>query len=253
MSKRIIIANWKVNPQTSREALILAFKIERGVSRFKNVEVVLAPPYPFLTGVGRILKKAKLGAQNTSWVEKGALTGEVSWFQLKRMGIQYVIVGHSERRWQLSESEEYINKKVHALLKHGMTPILCIGEREREGGDIPAVVGTQLKNALVGIKKNMLKRLIVAYEPVWAISTTAHAKPDTPDNTFRVFVYIQKVLTNLFGNVAARSVRIIYGGSVNASNAYGFLHEGKMEGALVGGVSLNPAEFSKVVEEASRK
>jgi triosephosphate isomerase (TIM) len=253
MKKKLIIANWKMNPSTSREALLLAYRAERGAARIKNIEVVLAPPFPFLIPVMRIIKKAKLGAQDAAWRSKGPFTGQVSWQQLRHLGVKYVIVGHSERREQLGETDDMVNKKVLELLSHGMGTVLCIGEREREGDDIPAVVGVQLKKALRGVKRRHLNHLYIAYEPIWAISTTLGSRSDTPDNAFQAVVYIRKIITNLFGRKSAEAVRVLYGGSVRASNVASFLTEGKTDGALVGGASLDPIEFSKVIEEASRK
>lgn len=239
-----------MNPETSREAILLAYKIECGAAKMKNIRVIVAPPFPFLIPVARMLKKAKLCAQDSSWAEKGAFTGEVSWKQLKRLGVTHVIIGHSERRMYLNETDETVNKKIRALLTHGLIPILCIGEYQRTGKEIPAVVGEELKNALKGIKKNLVRKLIVAYEPIWAISTMPGARPDTPDNAFRAVVYIRKIITDLYGRACAERVRIIYGGSVKAHNVRSFLREGKMEGALIGGASLDAGEFIKIVGEA---
>ena len=252
MRKTVIIANWKSNPDSPGRAVLLARKIDRGITKYRNTEVVIAPPFPFLSPVRAVLKKSKLGAQNTFWSDCGPFTGEVSWHQLKHLGVSHVIVGHSERKIYLGETDEMINKKVKATLEHGITPILCVGERERKNSEIPDIVGEQLKNALVGIKKSFIKNLIVAYEPIWAISTMPGARPDTPDNAFRTMVYIRRTLAGLYGRRAADLIRIIYGGSVNSSNITPFLTEGKMEGALVGGASLNPEEFIKIIGQANK-
>ncbi len=249
--KPLIIANWKCNPDSPRRAVLLAQKIERAIGRARNVEVVIAPPYPFLVQVRRVLKKVKLGAQNVFWEDLGPYTGEVSWRQLKHLGVQYVIIGHSERRRYLEETDEMINKKVLATLDHGLIPVLCVGEWERSGNEIPAVVGEQLKRALKRVEPSRIKNLVVAYEPVWAISTNPGARADTPDSAFRALVYLRRLLASLCSRRAAEAVRIIYGGSVNAQNIYPFLKEGKMQGALVGGASLFPQEFAKIVVRAS--
>lgn len=251
MSKLIIIANWKANPQTLKEALFLAKKVESGIAGFRDIEVAIAPPFVFVGPVGSALKRAKLGAQNC-FFDKGPYTGEISPEQLKSFGVKYVIVGHSERRIYLGETDEAINKKVKALLEHNIVPILCIGERERTAGEIPEIIAEELRNALKGVKASLAKNLIIAYEPVWAISTMPGARADTPDNAFRVMLYMRRVLTELFGSKTANAVRIIYGGSVKSSNAVSFLQEGGMAGALVGGASLNAEEFIKVVS-LSRK
>lgn len=256
MAKPLIIANWKSNPPTVAEAVLLVKKIERslrglGISKSRNVEVIIAPPFPFLSQVKKILKKSRLGAQNVFWGDVGPYTGEVSWRQLKPLGVTYVIVGHSERKIHLGETDEMINKKVKTLLENDLKPILCVGESKRDDSEIPAIVGEQLKNALAGISRTRVKNLIVAYEPIWAISTMPGARPDTPDNAFRATVYIRKILIQLYGRNLARAIKIIYGGSVNSENIAPFLKEGKMEGALVGGSSLKPEEFVKIVKTAS--
>lgn len=248
MSK-LIIANWKSNPDSPGRAVLLAQKIERSIYS-RDAEVVVAPPFPFLIPVGKVLKKAKLGAQNVFWEDTGPYTGEVSWRHLKHCRASYVIVGHSERRIHLGETDEMINKKVLALLLHGPKPVLCVGEHERESNEIPAIVGHQMKSALAGVKKQQVKNLTIAYEPVWAISTMPGARTVTPDNAFRAMVYIRRILSDLFGRALAEKVRIIYGGSVGAENISVFLREGKMQGALVGGASLDPREFALLLKNA---
>ncbi len=243
----LIIANWKANPDALGRAVMLARKIERALPSSRLVKVVVAPPFPFLSAVGAVLKKAQLGAQDAFWEDVGPYTGEVSWHQLRHLKVIYVIVGHSERRNYHAETDEVIAKKMAALLAHGLKPILCIGEREREGSDIPTVVGTQLIGALAQVKKEWIRNMVIAYEPVWAISTTPDAKPDTPDNAFRASLYIRKILTERFGRTEAARVRIIYGGSVNAENITSFLKEGNMAGALVGGESLKPEAFAAII------
>lgn len=248
---KLIVANWKSNPATLAEAIWLAKQVERGLSKFTKNEVVIAPPYSFLVSLAEILSNAKLGAQNAFWQDVGPYTGEISWRQLQDLGVKYVIIGHSERKIYLGETDEMINKKLKAVLKAGLKSILCVGEQERStDNQIPVEVEEQLKKALAGVRKNLVKKLVVAYEPIWAISTTPGAKPDTPDNAFRASIFIRKVLAGLYGRKAAREIKVIYGGSVNAKNIFAFLKEGKMEGALVGGASLDPEEFSKIVKIA---
>jgi len=254
--KSLIVANWKSNPDSASRAAILARAIEQGIHSYKNVEVVIAPPFPFLISVQSVIKNARLGAQDAFWGRTGPYTGEVSWLQLKSMKIRHVIVGHSERRMHVQETSDFVQKKVAALLDNDMFPILCIGEAERqmegEAGDGAfAVVADAIRKILNGISKSRLKNLVIAHEPVWAISTTPGARPDTPDNAFRAMLYIRRILVEMFGRAAAEQVRIIYGGSVTSANATGFFSEGHMAGALVGGASLNPKEFVKIVQTAS--
>lgn len=250
MNKKIIIANWKMNPDSPGRAVLLAKKIETLIHPVKNLEVVIAPPTPFLLPVGAVLEKASLGAQNTFWEDVGPYTGETSWRQSRNLGVRYVIIGHSERRIFVGETDEMVGKKVRAVAENGMTAILCIGEHERNGDDIPSTVGVQLRSALQGMKKNFLRNVIVCYEPVWAISTTPGGRPDTPDNGFRAAMYIRKIIAGMFGLQAGRAIRVAYGGSVNAKNIAAFLGEGHMDGALVGGVSLIPGEFGDLLAAA---
>ena len=249
--KPLIIANWKMNPASVREASALADHTEAAVRAAKNVEAVVAPPFPYFHAVKNEIRYVKLGAQNVWWTDEGPYTGEVSWRQLKQFGVQYVIVGHSERRIHAHEGDVMINRKIHVLLEHGIAPILCIGEQERESNNIPETVGAELKAALENVKRSMIKKLIVAYEPIWAISTTSGSKPDTPANAFQAMVFIRKVISSLYGRAESDGVRVIYGGSVKASNIVSFLVEGKMQGALVGGASLKPKEFREILRNVN--
>ncbi len=250
--KPLIVANWKMNPATLGQALTLAEKTEIIVSRLKAVEVVLAPPYVFIPSVKDVIKKAKMGSQDAFWEESGPYTGQISWRALKNMGVSHVIIGHSERKKYAGETDDAINRKMRALLAGGMKVILCIGEDERVGGEIPRIIEEQLIHALSGVKKDILSGLAIAYEPVWAISTNSGSSPDTPDNAFRTMLYIRKVLSRMYGRKEADNVRVIYGGSVSSRTIKAFLTEGNMQGALVGKASLDPEEFGKIVSIASK-
>lgn len=249
--KKILIANWKMNPAAAVEAVALAKKIERAARRRAQIEVVVAPPAPFLIPVARVLKMARLGAQDAFWEDAGAYTGEVSPSQLESVGVLYVIVGHSERRMLLGETDDMIAKKLRASARRGMTAILCVGERERAGGEVAPEVGDQLRNALAGITKPAFKNIVVCYEPVWAISTSAGARPAEADDVFRASVYIRRIAGNMVGREAARGLRIIYGGSVDAGNIAEFLDKGRVDGALVGEASLDPEEFGRIIDETA--
>lgn len=251
MAKPLIVANWKVNPATVAEAVLLARKIELKISKYRKIEVVIAPPFPYLIPIKKALKSVKLGAQNAFWAD-GPYTGEVSPRQLKDLGVKYVIVGHSERKIHLGESDEMINKKVKSLLDNGLSPILCVGEHEGTAEGALGVVGVEIQKALAGVKKNRLKNLVVAYEPAWAISTAPDSHPDSPDNAFKAMIFIKRKIGDLLGRERAAAIRIIYGGSVNSKNIVSFFLEGKMEGALVGGASLDPREFSALVKNSIR-
>ena len=250
--KKLLIANWKANPDSPGRAVALARKIEGKISLNRNVEIVIAPPFPFLGAVGKVLRKAKLGAQDSSWEDTGPHTGEVSWHQLKHLKISYVIIGHSERRQHLKETDEMVNLKVRALLKNGLRPVLCVGERFRHGNEIPPLVGEQLMKALASVPTPQAKNLVVTYEPVWAISTNSRARADTPDSAFRAKIYLRKILADLYGRRTAEVVPILYGGSVNAANIVPFLTEGRMDGALVGSASLQPDQFASIVRQTSQ-
>lgn len=246
----IIIANWKANPKTVKEATALARNIERSMRAGKNTEVVVAPPYPFLSAIGMVLKKTKLGAQNSFWEDTGPYTGEVSWRHLKNLGVRYVIIGHSERKKYSGETDIMINKKVRVLLENGITPILCIGENKKRKTGISSEIARNLRTALLGVPAKHLSRLIIAYEPVWAISTNPGSRPDTPDNASRVSRFMRSVLSRMYGRAAIRNLRIIYGGSVHSRNIRSYLDEGMMQGALVGKASLNAQEFLEIVRRA---
>lgn len=247
MSKKsLIIANWKMNPDSPGRALLLAKKIERRIS-VRRAEVVIAPPFPFLKDVGRALKKAKLGAQDMHWADLGPYTGEVSWHQLRHLRVQYVIIGHSERRWKLGETDAEINKKVHAALKTGLIPVLAVGERKKmSDAAMRATLEKQLALDLKGISQKQFGGGVIAYEPVWAIGTGDSA---TPMHAQKALEMITAILKKLWRTKTIKT-RILYGGSVNAKNARDYITKngGAMHGLLVGGSSLNPKEFLGIVK-----
>ncbi|MBI3088731.1 MAG: triosephosphate isomerase [Candidatus Colwellbacteria bacterium] len=240
---KLIVANWKSNPSTLQEVLKLA-----RASDFKNV--VIAPPYPYLEKVGKLLKHASLGSQNAFWEKEGPYTGEVSLNQLKNLKVKYVIIGHSERR-QLGETDKVISRKVKAGLGSGFKVILCVGENwsTRRKGITAAkrFVANQLKKDLKQIRNSKLKirNLAIAYEPVWAISTSRGGKPDTPRESAQIMSFIRGLLYSKF---EIRNSKLIYGGSVNPKNAKSFLSEPEIDGALVGGASLIPQQFKTIIK-----
>ena len=247
-----------MNPPTLKDARRLFDKVKKGIRRTRNVEVVICPSFVHIYEVRlrKIFTKSdfvrlKLGAQNAFWQEGGPYTGEVSPTMLKELGITHVIIGHSERKKWLGETDEMINKKVKTALKHGLIPILCVGEWEREvANEIPHIVEEQVRAALKGIKKGDFKNGIVAYEPVWAIGT---GKAETPDNATRAALYIRRIVKSVLGSKTADKIRVIYGGSVNSQNAASFIAKDirGMEGMLVGGASLHADEFVKIVRAVS--
>lgn len=250
MPKKLIIANWKSNPDSPGRAIVLAKKTELIAKKNKTAEIVIAPPTPFLMSVGLNIKYAKLGAQDVFWEDVGPYTGETSWRELKKLKVSYVIVGHSERRRLLHETDEMINKKVLACLKNDLKVVLCVGEpksvRGQGMGAVKKFIAGQLKKDLKGVKLSVVSRksLVIAYEPIWAIGS---GKPDRPKDTIEVIKFIKNILTTRFQLLDSR---VLYGGSVNQKNARSFLSQKEIDGALVGGASLKPAEFKKIIAAA---
>jgi triosephosphate isomerase len=249
MNKKIIVANWKMNPSSQEEALrlvknLLAQRLP------KNVEVVIAPPFVYLDLVKKICgKEIKLAAQNINWAERGAYTGEISSLMVKNLGCDYVIIGHSERRHKMGETDEMINLKLKAAFKVGLVPILAVGEKELND-DIIKVLTQQIRSALEGIGVSEISRLIIAYEPVWAISTSGTGMVDTPDHALSAALLIRKIIGNLYGSEWAADLPVLYGGSVTSENAYDFIAQSGISGALVGGVSLELQDFIKIIKAA---
>jgi len=229
--KKLIVANWKCNPTTRSEAEKLFDSINKGVKDME-VETVICPPFVFL-GLGSGI----LGAQDSFYEEKGAYTGEVSVAMLKDLGCQYVIVGHSERRKYFNETNKEVNKKVKAVLGAGLTPIVCIGEteEERENNKTEEILKKEIKD---GLEEVDFAKIIVAYEPIWAIGT---GNACDVEEAQRMREVIQKM--------TSKNIKILYGGSANASNAKSYLGVG-FDGLLVGGASLKAPEFIKIVEQS---
>jgi len=235
---KILIANWKSNPRDIKSAVKLAKAIDG-----KNV--VIAPPFPFLEAIHKVIKKSALGAQNVFWAD-GPYTGEISADDLKALKVKYVIVGHSERRKNLKETDRMINLKVKEVIKSGLKVVLCVGEplniRKRGIKSAKNFVVKQLTKDLIGVGKKSGALLLVAYEPVWSISTEKGSKPDTPEDAVLMIEFIRGWLKKR----GLKSAKVIYGGSVNKGNAESFLHKKGIEGALIGGASLRPLEFKKI-------
>jgi len=248
MSKKIIVANWKMNPASLKEAKVLFASAKKAVSRLSNVETVICPPFIYIAELGHSMSKLKLGAQDVSRFDfDGAHTGEVSAKMLKNLGVKYAIIGHSERR-KLGETNEIINKKLGISLSLGLKAIFCVGEETRdEEGKFAEFVEQQINEGLKGLNQNLMKGLIIAYEPVWAISGGAKSKADNPESAFRTAVLIRKILMDIAGNELARKIPVLYGGSVASGNARQFLKDGQMDGLLVGNKSLDKEEFKKIL------
>lgn len=246
MRKPIIAGNWKMNmTQQEAKALIEALK---PLVKSAEADVVVCVPYTALTAVAPLLESSniRLGAQNVHWAEKGAFTGEISADMLKESGVEYAIVGHSERRQYFGETDETVNRRVKAALAASLTPIVCVGESlsQRESGETDALVTTQVNLALDGLTKEDMEKLVIAYEPIWAIGTGKTATKEQANETIAV---VRAAVRGLFGEEAAEKVLIQYGGSMNASNAGELMAMDEIDGGLIGGASLKAAEFSKVV------
>ncbi|MBM3153171.1 MAG: triose-phosphate isomerase [Chloroflexi bacterium] len=251
MRSPIVAGNWKMN-KTVEEARTLVFEMSERLNAIQGVEKVLCPPFPALLPVAALLKGTAigLGAQDVHWEEKGAFTGEVSPAMLAEF-CQYVIIGHSERRAYFGETDETVNRKVTAALKAGLVPIVCIGETlaEYEAGQTAEAVGRQARQGLEGLDPAGAARLVIAYEPVWAIGTGRAATGEAANAVLRDV--IRPALADIFGASTAQAVRIQYGGSVTAANAAEFFGQPEIDGALVGGASLKAADFLAIVEAAA--
>ncbi len=245
--KKIIVGNWKMNPLTLKEAEKLFLDVAKNVSSLKKTEIVICPPFPYLEKLRKISKKIVLGAQDVFWEEKGAFTGGVSAKMLYNIGARYVILGHSERR-AMGESNFDINKKIKASLEADLIPILCVGENFRdETHAYFNSVKTELEECLDGVKKDFISKIIIAYEPVWAISSTLNHHSATSDDCQEMNIFIRKVLADKFG-VKIKMPRILYGGSVDDKDAGDFIKNGGIDGVLVGHASLDALKFSKIVK-----
>lgn len=246
-NKKIIIGNWKMNPLTLKEAEKLFENIAKEVSMAKKTEIVVCPPFLYLEKLKKFSKKIILGAQDAFPGDVGAFTGEVSVPMLYEIGVRYVILGHSERR-AIGERDDEINKKIKAALTGGLRPILCVGESVRdENHGYFNLVKNQIEECLEGISKNSVAKIIIAYEPVWAISTTIDRRDATLEDCREMAIFIRKVLADKFGSEAGRT-RIIYGGSVSEKDAGGFLKEGNVDGLLAGRASLDARKFSEIIK-----
>jgi len=238
--------------KNSDEAQSLASEIAQTLGRQHEVDVVICPPFTSLESAARAIESSgvKLGAQNMHPERSGAFTGEISAEMLRHLFATYVLVGHSERRVQFAESDEFINRKVLAALNSRLKPILCIGEtlEEREADKAFEVVGNQLKAGLANVPADLADLVIVAYEPVWAIGT---GKTATPDQAQEIHQFIREELKNLFGDAQADRTRILYGGSMNPGNAEELLKQVDIDGGLIGGASLEARSFLQLVEIAS--
>jgi triosephosphate isomerase len=245
--KLIIAGNWKMN-KTVAESLDLVQELVREVNQVKEVDIVVCPPFTALSDVSKkvIESNIRLGAQNMSENTGGAYTGEIAAEMLKEFLVRYVILGHSERRQYQEESDSLISKKALAAHAASIKPIICVGEtlEQRESGVTNDVVGSQIKGSLAGLTSEQMLETVIAYEPVWAIGTGKTASSEQAQD---VHAFIRSVLTELHGNDVSKQIRIQYGGSVKPSNARELMSQPDIDGALVGGASLDAKSFSEII------
>jgi triosephosphate isomerase len=239
--------NWKLN-KTPNETIVFVEEIKPLLAGVEDVEIVICPPFTSLNVATYLTKKSniKVGAQNLYWEKSGAFTGEVSGEMIRELGCDYVIIGHSERRQYFGETDQMVNKKILAAFGAGLIPIVCVGEtlQEREAGQVEAVISTQVREGLQGLNAREHGKIVIAYEPVWAIGT---GKTATPAQANEVHTLIRKCLSEIFGEVA-QDIRIQYGGSVKPENVKELMAQPDIDGALIGGAALKAESFEKLVE-----
>lgn len=248
MRKPIIAGNWKMH-KTLSEAKAFVAEIKERNPVNDEVEMIVCPPALFLESLVREATDTslKVGAQNVHFEENGAFTGEISPYALRDLNVDVVIIGHSERRQLFGETDEAVSKKVHAAFKHNLIPIICCGEtnQQRIAGKTNEVVKVQIEAGLTGLTEDQVKNSVLAYEPIWAIGT---GKSASAADANEVCKYLRQIVANMFSTEAAETVRILYGGSVNSSNIKELMAERNIDGALVGGASLEATSFLSLVE-----
>jgi len=251
MSKKIVAANWKMNMMQAESArFVESLLLEIG--DVADVEVVIVPPFTAIAKVMEALGNAqniKVGAQNMHWERSGAFTGEISAAQLRDLFVHYVVLGHSERRRLFGETDEIVNRKVRAAHEASLRPIVCVGEtlKQRDRGNVDKILSIQLRGSLAGLGPKELQETVIAYEPVWAIGTGRNA---TPEQAQEAHAFIRRTLRDMADDTTAERLRIQYGGSVKPENARELMSQPDIDGALVGGASLDPRSFAQIVNAA---
>ena len=253
MSRKVIIAgNWKMNKTAAEgRALVEALKPLVADVCPSKADIVVCPPFTTIAAVVEAVRGSniKVGAQNVHWAESGAFTGEISAAMLKELGIDYVIIGHSERRQYFGETDATVNSRVKAALAAGLLPIICVGEllEEREGGRTEQVLSAQLEGGLAGLTGEDMRKIVIAYEPVWAIATGKTATPEMAELTHN---FIRCTLNDMFGKEIGEGVRIQYGGSMKAENAGALVAQPNIDGGLIGGAALKAESFAALIHNA---
>ena len=251
-NKRLVVANWKMNPLTATDAKKIFTSVKRHTRKFRKVDVVVCPPFLY---IANLLSSKRggvyIGAQDVFWETEGSFTGEISPVQLGKERIDYCIVGHSERR-ALGETDEEVNKKVKALLKVGLIPIVCIGESERDAdGKYLSFIKEQIKKALKDVKQKDLQNIVIAYEPIWAIGKEAKDVIDG-ESLHEMSIFIRKVISDLYTYRTAFKSPVLYGGSVDEYNANDLIVKGNVQGFLVGRASLEPKGFLNIIDAVNK-
>lgn len=251
MRKKILAANWKMNLTNGEASDYLQVLIKELGGEVNDVEVVLVPPFTAIPALAALSDRApfiRLGAQNLHWAKSGAFTGEISAGMLRALYVKYVVVGHSERRLLFGESDAVINRKARAALEAGLRPILCVGEtlQQRQNKDVEKVLEQQVREGLRAVNVEDLPEVVIAYEPVWAIGTGRTASSDEAQAAHS---FMRKVLASLSDHAVSERIRIQYGGSVNPENVEELMRKPDIDGALVGGASLDPRSFAQIIRE----
>lgn len=247
MRKPLIVGNWKMNTDMA-DSKILASKIKTQVGSLTAIDIVLCPPFLYIPQIAQLVEASNIqvGAQNMFWEDSGAYTGEISPLMLRQL-VKYVIIGHSERREYFDETDEIVNKKVQAALRYHLAPIMCVGESleaYRKGND--QFVLDQVKKGLVDVSALDAAKIVIAYEPIWAIGSD---KPATTEYANRIILSIRQMFASLFSREIAQKARILYGGSVNQNNGADFVAESEIDGLLIGGTSLKSQEFCAIIRK----
>src|SRR5213083_283000 len=250
MRKKIVAANWKMNMTQAESARFVESFLLRDIGEITDVDVVIVPPFTAIAKVTEALGKAhniRVGAQNMYWEKIGPFTGEISAALLRDLFVHYVVLGHSERRALFGETDEMVNRKVRAAHEGKLRPIVCVGEtlEERERGDVEKILSAQLRGSLAGLTPTQLQESVIAYEPVWAIGTGRNA---TPQQAQEAHAFIRRTLREMADDTTADRIRIQYGGSMKPENAHELMSQPDIDGALVGGASLDPRSFAQIVK-----
>lgn len=253
--KKLIIANWKMNPQKLAEARKLVASWEHRMPAVSgHTEVAVAAPFIFLPALSNYAQNIRLAAQNMSWADGGPLTGEISPLQLREWGIDFVILGHSERRIYLGETDSVVNAKILAALKHKLTPVVCLGGEEKAiKSEMKTLVTKQFIGTTKDLDRKQLEKIIYVYEPVWAISTMKDSEPATGEHAAEMISHIYELLEHRTDKYAAKNIRVLYGGTVNKHNVSEYAKFPVIDGALVGAASLDSENFWEIVKEFNRE